>query len=146
MFMNYMDFSDDACMNMFTIGQKNKMRSLFAAGGLRNSFLNSFVCDAANAEEGPLPKESNPEFVENSAIKVYPNPFSDKITISASIENDLTGKTLKIFDASGRQHSSRILQNGTNTIEVSQLPIGIYFARIESNGKSMMIKLIKVSR
>ena len=34
-FMNYMDYTDDACMNMFTTGQKTRMRSIFAAGGAR---------------------------------------------------------------------------------------------------------------
>ena len=146
MFMNFMDFSDDACMNMFTLGQKNAMRSLFAAGGVRNSLLNSFVCDAANAEEGPLPDDLKPEIVENSAIKVYPNPFTDKIIISASSKNDLTGKTLKIFGASGKQYNSRVLQTGNNTIDASQLPAGIYFAKIEGNGKPIMLKLIKISK
>jgi hypothetical protein len=39
-FMNYMDYVDDACMNMFSAGQKARMRALFAAGGARQSFVN----------------------------------------------------------------------------------------------------------
>lgn len=38
MTMNYMDYTDDACMYMFSIGQKNRMLATFAAGGPRNSF------------------------------------------------------------------------------------------------------------
>ncbi len=37
MVANYMDYSDDACMNLFTTGQKSRMRSLFQPGGLRES-------------------------------------------------------------------------------------------------------------
>lgn len=34
-FMNYMDYTDDSCMNMFSEGQKERMRALFASGGGR---------------------------------------------------------------------------------------------------------------
>jgi hypothetical protein len=33
-----MDYTDDACMYMFTSGQKTRMRAIFAAGGPRYSF------------------------------------------------------------------------------------------------------------
>ena len=39
MTMNYMDYTNDACMYMYTEGQKQRMRSIFAAGGPRNSML-----------------------------------------------------------------------------------------------------------
>lgn len=53
MFMNYMDYSNDACMNMFTMGQKDRVDALFIPGGARYSLLNSLgafppappVCD-----------------------------------------------------------------------------------------------------
>ena len=146
MFMNYMDFTDDACMNMFTIGQKNAMRSLFARGGFRNSLLNSNVCNASNADAGPLPDIDLPEEVESTLIKVYPNPFADKITISGSSDKEIIGKTVKIMGVSGKQFSSRIIQTRQTTIELNNLPPGIYFARIEGNGKPVIIKLIKISR
>ncbi len=41
---NYMDYSDDACMNLYTLGQKNRMQALFGAGGARASLLNSSGC------------------------------------------------------------------------------------------------------
>ncbi|HMQ46473.1 MAG TPA: M43 family zinc metalloprotease [Saprospiraceae bacterium] len=44
MFQNYMDYSDDACMNLFTRGQSDRMRALFNPGGARASLLNSTAC------------------------------------------------------------------------------------------------------
>lgn len=37
MTMNFMDYSDDACLTMFTEGQKSRMLSVFANGGFRAS-------------------------------------------------------------------------------------------------------------
>lgn len=38
MTMNYMDYTDDGCMYMFSNGQRSRMLATFAAGGPRNSF------------------------------------------------------------------------------------------------------------
>ena len=47
MVQNYMDYSDDACMNLFTSGQKTRMQALFAPGGFRASLATSEGCAPA---------------------------------------------------------------------------------------------------
>ncbi len=52
MVQNYMDYSDDACMNLFTSGQKARMRALFDTGGFRASLLNSNGCGSSGGGGG----------------------------------------------------------------------------------------------
>jgi hypothetical protein len=42
MFMNYMDYTDDVCMNIFTNDQSLRGRALFAAGGPRGNFVDNY--------------------------------------------------------------------------------------------------------
>ena len=44
MVQNYMDYSNDACMNLFTAGQRDRMQALFGPGGSRVSLLSSGGC------------------------------------------------------------------------------------------------------
>lgn len=44
MVQNYMDYSDDVCMNLFTQGQKSRMRAVLEPGGFRRSLALSDKC------------------------------------------------------------------------------------------------------
>lgn len=141
MFMNYMDFTDDACMNLFTQGQKTAMRSLFALGNPRNSFLNSSVCDSSNAQGGPLPvvDDNNDSLV----ITTYPNPFYNEITIVSKSATAIVGKVLKLYNVTGKLFTTQILQSQKTVLHVNNLPSGIYFLKIEGGKKPFICKVIK---
>ncbi len=49
MVQNFMDYSDDDCSTLFTLGQEARARALFAPGGPRESLLSSAGCGAAPA-------------------------------------------------------------------------------------------------
>lgn len=42
MFMNYMDYTDDGCMNIYTNGQQLRGKAIFATGGPRAVFINNY--------------------------------------------------------------------------------------------------------
>ncbi|HEY5407550.1 MAG TPA: T9SS type A sorting domain-containing protein [Ginsengibacter sp.] len=142
MFMDFMDFTDDACMNMFTRGQANEMRSLFALGNFRNSFLNSSVCDSSLAERGPLPVDSAATS-NNITVSVYPNPFTNQVIINGSSEADVTGKIAKLYDVTGRLFMKQIITAQKTTINTNNLPSGMYILKIEGGTSPKVFKLIK---
>ena len=139
MFMNYMDFTNDACMNMFTMGQRDEMRGQFAAGGARNSFLNSIACDSANAEGGPLPKDSS-----NLKITLYPNPFSSVLNIASNKDSEVVGHLLRLYSVSGKLYLTQIIQSQNTFLNVSNLPSGMYILKIEGESGPHIFKLMKI--
>jgi Pregnancy-associated plasma protein-A/Secretion system C-terminal sorting domain len=145
MFMNYMDFTNDACMNMFTHDQVLEMRGMFALGGYRNSFLNASACDSST-QEGPTPSDTASGKlppVEAVSIKVFPNPFIDQIFISSDNSSDLIGMTAKLYDVTGKLYKVQVLGAKENILYVFNLPGGMYFLKLEGNNNTSIFKLIK---
>ncbi|WP_235295797.1 zinc metalloprotease [Portibacter marinus] len=70
MVQNYMDYSDDICMNLFTNGQKMRMRNQFEPGGFRASLLSSMGCQP--------PLECNQVFIDITFDR-YPQDISWQI-------------------------------------------------------------------
>jgi hypothetical protein len=73
----------------------------------------------------------------NSGILIYPNPTSGELRImnyELRIENveilDMMGKLVFIVETHGRA-SLQSMTQPTTTIDISHLPSGIYFIRIQ---------------
>ncbi len=146
MFMNYMDFSDDACMNIFTIGQKMRMRALFAKNNLRNSFLVSFACDSTLAQAGPLPATDTVAATtpkQPALYKIYPNPAQSVVTIACTNATVPATTNISIFNSLGNKVVSTQLNSEKMAINIVSLTKGIYFIRIDDGKNKVTTKLIK---
>ncbi len=137
MFMNFMDLTGDACMNMFTQGQKNKMRSAFALNGPRNTILRSYQCDASLASGGPLPEDSVAVARPADQVSVYPNPVVDVLNIQSKQSQTLKGKLAIVLTTAGKPVFQKTLQSNNEKINIGSLPPGLYMLSIgDANGRS----------
>ena len=133
MYMDYMDFTDDIGMHMFTYGQRDRMRTLFAAGGFRYALLSSPAASVA-ALSTDTQAELTGEGNRIQTLTLYPNPAVSLVSVKMSDAGCL-GSTLEVYDRMGqRVISSRVTDLCVN-LNVSQLASGVYFIRIK-DGKS----------
>ncbi len=144
MYMNFMDLTDDACMNMFTTGQKNKMRGNFALNGSRNYILRSYQCDSSLATGAPLPQDSLPVVLPAAVISVFPNPVHDFVTISSNQPASLKNKMAQVFSVQGRLVYQQLLQSDSDKLQLKQLPPGIYILRVGDAASGRGFKLVKL--
>jgi hypothetical protein len=125
MFMNFMDFSDDAALLMFTGGQVSVMRGQLMSGGPRHSLISSKgLSKPWNLT--PVPA-SNDETEDR--LKVHPNPASSSIRLSFIGSSQESNPDYSVTDASGRLLLSGRLTERQEPIDVSRLSEGVYFIR-----------------
>ncbi len=121
---NYMDYSDDVNVVMFTQGQVNLMRGILA--DQRDSLVNQ-------SPTGFSDKES-----KRNAITVYPQPAKQSIVIAfeGKIDQvvliDVLGKTVKTI-------------KGSKMVDLSGLPSGMYFLKLQS-GHEFYTRQVLVER
>ena len=129
MFMNYMDYPDDACLVMFTYGQKDRMHA--ALNGARSSLLTSNGCSPATGIEA------------NSSIyklEIYPNPSSGLVNIDFK---DHQVSRLQLLDVSGKKMYEKNISSQKMSLDHSDFDKGLYFMRfIYQDGSIQVEKLM----
>jgi hypothetical protein len=141
MYMNYMDFTNDACMNMFTYGQKERMRSLFASGGPRHTLLTSTGLNEPWTEAAPVPKEDT---AGQPFLQVYPNPTMQKITLRFNTSESLGGAALCLVNMSGVVVERITVTAATQNIYLTKLQPGVYMLQGVINNTKVARKIVKL--
>ncbi|MBS1760688.1 MAG: T9SS type A sorting domain-containing protein [Bacteroidetes bacterium] len=141
MYMNYMDFTNDACTNMFTIGQKMRMKALFEPGGSRFSLLSSKGLTTPLIFEIPL-QENDPKWLKP---QLFPNPTSTTLTLDLTYDARWVGSTLQITNLTGLSMMQQKITSKVQQINVQNFPSGVYIlAAKREDGLSIKLQFVKL--
>ena len=111
MIENYMDYTDDECMNIFTIDQIRRMRTVLENSPRRKSLLTS---------KG-LYAPTNIPLISGDDVKVYPTPGVDLLFIE--FPQYYKGKTeLNFYDTSGKLINSVLNYIDGKTTVTTEIP------------------------
>jgi hypothetical protein len=130
MYEVYMDYTDDACMNMFSFGQCSRMMATI--NGVRQQFLNSKGCLATGIN-----------FMNNdNKITLFPNPAMTSITLHSTMS--IINCQLSIEDVLGNKIYQQQINNSTqSTIDISTWSEGVYFYEVIGANETTRGKFIK---
>lgn len=107
-----------------------------SGGSWENWFVVNGVFNVAENGEAPNCLLRNDEFTQNE-IQVFPNPFDDFITL-----NGIENASVEIFDGLGKKVFSSS-NFGNQNINTSLFSSGLYFVRMEKEGRVSTKKLVK---
>ncbi|MGI8893372.1 MAG: M43 family zinc metalloprotease [Bacteroidia bacterium] len=125
MVTNFMDYTDDPCMNIFTQGQKVRMQATLNT--IRSSLLSAQACNFVGI--------NSLEAFDNS-IKIFPNPSSGNFTVNTAF-NEQTSISIYVFNILGEkvfEINKQNLMRSKLEIDLSNHSTGIYNVVFESNG------------
>jgi len=135
MFMNYMDYTDDACMSMFTLGQKQRMVGVLNT--TRASLKVSGMCQVVS-----IPETSSLEH-----IKIYPNPSSGNFVIDFSEIELESNANVEVYNMMGQLVYSNIFPSHSTQakIMIPNVDNGVYMLHINTRD-SNIIKRIEIHK
>lgn len=120
MVQNYMDYSHDSCMNMFSVGQKARMYSFLYTDPTRlGLFTSTAGCNGVGINETP----SFGQF-----FSIYPNPSNGIVNVSyfGTWKPDMT---IEVLDVTGKVVATYLTTDYSYALDMSHLAAGVYTMR-----------------
>ncbi|HEY4877210.1 MAG TPA: M43 family zinc metalloprotease [Puia sp.] len=139
MYTNFMDFTNDACMNIFTQGQRIRMRALFEPDGVRYPLLSSMALTGTGLADtvDAVTEESSVQL-----ISVYPNPARDFVTVNMTDPNAI-GSTIEMYNQVGQRIISQKISQLQFQVNIGTLNRGVYYVKINDGKSKNVTKLVK---
>ena len=136
MFMDYMDYSNDTCLNMFTEDQKTRMIAILNGSPMRMNLVASNKCDISAS----IYQINKPIY----EFTIFPNPNDGEFIINSELTN-IENISVRLYNIMGTEikHFNNI-DGYPFQINLKDLPNGCYTINVSCNGNNMIKKLIIV--
>ena len=129
-----MDYTNDTCMNTFTLDQKARILAVLQYGTRRSSLATSTACQSTLGSE---------TFDKLKGMSVYPNPVNDLLNITID-DSGILPETLTVYNTIGQLVLSKKVQSTSDlSIDASLLNSGVYIVRLEKEGAVKTLKFLK---
>jgi hypothetical protein len=140
LYMDYMDFTDDIGMHLFTYGQRDRMRVLFVEGGCRHPLLSSAAgaVSTGGAVGGTTGVRGAGDL---KAVDIYPNPAMGLVSVKLR-DRAAIGKWLEVYNQVGMKVMAVRVPQVFFQLNLSGLAGGVYVVRLE--GVETGLKIIKL--
>ena len=129
---NYMDYTNDTCMNIFTLNQKARILAVLQNSPRRSTLPASLGCQA------PLATDS---FEMLEGMNLSPNPANSFVAINTN--KDLPD-SYTVYNSLGQVVASqKVHANADLTINTADFAQGVYFIRIAKDDAAKTLQFIK---
>ncbi|MFO0436117.1 MAG: T9SS type A sorting domain-containing protein, partial [Sphingobacteriaceae bacterium] len=127
--------------NFFTSANTNTLPST----GLASYFFVDEVCVSTSSVTCNMLNNLREDYLFES-FSYYPNPTSDKLTISLKSEFNSLPIQLEIHDFSGQKIKQILIETPNTTIDTSELSSGFYFLKFKLQNYSQITKTFIINR
>lgn len=134
MYQNYMDYSPDRCLVLFTAGQKARMQAVMANCVRRNSLNISTVCNAVGIEE----------YVSIIDVNISPNPSTGELFVEVSL-SDVQDYVIFVSNTLGQtvKEAKQLQSNGGKVkFDLSDNTAGVYFVSVKTKSGSKVKRIV----